>query len=189
MRLASLTRHIDGLRPAAGEARHAPLSALALLIAASTLASFVFACATPFAAFAVAAAAMLPLRQALLVVAGSWLVNQGIGFCALRYPIDANTMLWGLAIGGAALAATATAAIVLPMLRQIRAPLALAVALLTAYAVYELALFAVTPVLGGEAAFTLAIVGRLGLINAAWLVGLVAARDVIWRSAPIQRVA
>jgi hypothetical protein len=31
-------------------------------------------------------------------------VNQGIGFGALHYPIDANTMLWGLVIGIAALA-------------------------------------------------------------------------------------
>ena len=81
------------------EPRHAPLFCFALLTISCALASFALACATPFAAFAVIAAAMLPLRPALVVVAGAWLVNQGIGFGALHYPIKTNTMLWGLAIG------------------------------------------------------------------------------------------
>ena len=40
-----------------------------------------------------------------------------------------------------------------------------------AYAAYELALFAVTPFLGGTEAFTAAIVVRLGSISAVWLIG------------------
>ena len=44
------------------EPRYAPLFCFALLTAACALASFAFACAAPFAAFAVVAAAMLPLR-------------------------------------------------------------------------------------------------------------------------------
>src|SRR5689334_12108048 len=100
-------RSIPRLAPVAQ--RHAPLFCFVLLTMASALASLVFACATPFAAFAVIAAAMLPLRSALLVVAGSWLVNQGIGFGVLHYPIDVTTMLWGLVIGTAALAGTLAA--------------------------------------------------------------------------------
>ena len=42
---------------------------------------------------------MLPAPAALLVVAAAWIVNQAIGFGALGYPVDADTMLWGLAIG------------------------------------------------------------------------------------------
>ena len=42
------------------EQRYAPMFCFALLTAACALASFAFACATPFAAFAVVAAAMLP---------------------------------------------------------------------------------------------------------------------------------
>ena len=61
------------------EARYAPILFFALLTVACALASFALACATPFAAFAVIAAATLPLRPALLVVAGAWLVNQSIG--------------------------------------------------------------------------------------------------------------
>src|ERR1700743_2319541 len=91
-----------GSRLAPVESRHAPLFSFGLLTVSCALASFALACATPFAAFAVVAAAMLPQRQALLVVAGAWLVNQGIGFGALHYPIDSNTLLWGAAIGIAA---------------------------------------------------------------------------------------
>ena len=79
------------LRPV--EPRHAPIFCFALLTVSCVLASFALACATPFAAFGVVAAAMLPLRPALLVVAGTWLVNQTIGFGAHHYPIDANTIL------------------------------------------------------------------------------------------------
>jgi hypothetical protein len=55
-----------------------PLAAGSLLVTDSGLASLAFACATPFAAFAVIVAAMLQVRSALLIVAATWLVNQGI---------------------------------------------------------------------------------------------------------------
>ncbi|MGC2781734.1 MAG: hypothetical protein WA418_39465, partial [Bradyrhizobium sp.] len=122
--------------------RHAPAFCFALLTAACALASFVFACATPFAAFAVIAAAMLPLRTALPAMLGTWLVNQGIGFGALHYPVDANTLAWGAVIGVAALTATVAARIALQALRAAPAPAALAAALLSAYAAYELVLLA-----------------------------------------------
>jgi hypothetical protein len=156
----------------------AALFCFALLTVACVLASFAFACATPFAAFAVIAAAALPLRPALLVVAAAWLVNQGIGFGALHYPIDGSTIAWGFVIGAAALAATATSAAVLRSLSRASTPVALAFALLGAYAAYEIVLFAATLVLGGEADFTAAIVGRLGVLNVLWLVGLVAIAEI-----------
>jgi hypothetical protein len=159
--------------------RHAPLFCFALLTVASALASLVFACATPFAAFAVIAAAMLPLRSALLVVVGSWLVNQGIGFGALHYPIDVTTMLWGLVIGAAALAATLAASSVLRASSRWPAPLALTLALVCSYAAYELLLLAATPVLGGAASFTPAIVTRIGLTSVVWLVGLIAVCEIV----------
>lgn len=159
--------------------RHAAPFSFALLTVSCALASFALACATPFAAFAVIAAAMLPSRPALLVVSGAWLVNQAIGFGALHYPIDANTMLWGLAIGAAALAATAASSAVLRALPQSRTPLVLALALVCAYVAYEIVLFAVTPLLGDAGSFTAAIITRLGLLNAGWLLGLVAVCEVV----------
>jgi hypothetical protein len=159
--------------------RHAPLFCFALLTVASALASLVFACATPFAAFAAIAAAMLPLRQALPVVVGAWLINQGIGFGVLHYPIDAATMLWGLVIGAAALAATPAASAVLRGSPRWPAPVALTVALVCAYAAFELTLLAATPMLGGAASFTAAIVTRIELTSMAWLIGLVAICEIV----------
>lgn len=158
-----------------------------LLTVSCALASFALACATPFAAFAVIAAAMLPLRSALLVVTGAWLVNQGIGFGALRYPIDGNTMLWGVVIGIAALAATATSTAVLRLRPQATTPLVLALALIGSYGVYEVALLAATPFLGGADNFTAAIVARIGVLNGVWLIGLVAACEIVRLLNPFKR--
>ncbi|MHC4045887.1 hypothetical protein [Bradyrhizobium sp. 23AC] len=159
--------------------RLAPMFCFALLTASCALASFAFACATPFAAFAVVAAAMLPQRPALLVVTGAWLVNQIIGFGVLHYPVDASTISWGFVIGAAALLATAASSTVLGLLPQGRTPLALAITLVVAYGIYELALLAATPFLGGEGAFTAAIVTRIGLTSAVWLAGLVAICEIV----------
>jgi hypothetical protein len=180
MTLVSLARHIDTARLAPIDTRRASLLCFALLTVASCLASLALACATPFAAFAVIAAAMLPLRPALVVVAGSWLVNQGIGFCALHYPIDVTTMAWGMVIGAAALVATLAAS---GVLRAWRTPLALGAAFVAAYTAYELTLLAATPLLGGAGSFTVAIVARVGLSSAAWLIGLAGIGELLRRSA------
>jgi hypothetical protein len=91
---------LDILRlPIAGSDRFAPveprlvsLFCLVLLATACALASFAFACATPFAAFAVVAAALLRPAAALLVIFAAWVVNQASGFGALHYPLDLNTV-------------------------------------------------------------------------------------------------
>jgi hypothetical protein len=187
MSLSLLSPSDDGSRLAPVESRHAPLFCFALLTASCALASFALACATPFAAFAVIAAAMLPLRPALVVVTGAWLVNQGIGFGALHYPIDGNTMLWGLVIGIAALAATAISATILRALAQTNTPLALSLAFGGAYGIFELVLLAVTPLLGGADTFTTAIVAQIGFVNVAWLIGLVATCEVVRLVNPFKR--
>jgi hypothetical protein len=168
------------------EVRYLPMFSFALLTISCALASLLFACATPFAAFAVVATAMLTLRPALLVVTGAWLVNQGIGFGLLHYPVDTNTILWGLVIGLAALVATLLSAIVLRVLRRGRTPVALAVALLAAYGAYELVLSAATPFLGGAGNFAAVIVARLGLLNALWLVGLVVVCGLVRQLSPLR---
>jgi hypothetical protein len=174
-----LPPHADRFRLHPVAPRLAPMFGFALLTMSCALASFAFACATPFAAFAVVAAAMLPLGPALLVVTGAWLVNQTIGFGVLHYPVDASTIAWGFVIGGAALLSTAGASAVLRMLPQRRTPLMLAIALVVAHVAYEFALLAATPFLGGEGAFTAAIVTRIGLTSAVWLAGLVAACEIL----------
>jgi hypothetical protein len=189
MALSILPASANGFRLQPVAARLAPMFCFALLVTSCALASFAFACATPFAAFAVIAAAMLPLRRALLVVAGAWLVNQGIGFGVHHYPVDANTLLWGVTIGLAALAATAAAAAVLEALPRSHTALALAAAWLCAYGAYEIVLFAATPFLGGAGSFTAAIVGRLALLSAIWLIGLVAVCKIVRLLDPARRSA
>jgi len=167
------------VRLAPVEPRLASLFGVALLTGACGLASFAFACATPFAAFAVVAAAMLPLRPALLVVGSAWLVNQAIGFGVHGYPADAHTITWGIIIGAAALFATATAALVLRALSRAGNLVALAAAWIGAFAAYEIVLLAATTFLGGAGDFTAAIMARLAMVSLVWLVGLVTACDVI----------
>src|SRR6202046_5618271 len=104
------------------DARIAPLFCLLLLTSACGLASFAFACATPFAAFAALAGAMLPMSSALPVVVAAWIVNQAIGFGVLGYPVELKTFLWGFAIGAAALIATAVSALALRPLPAIGRP-------------------------------------------------------------------
>ncbi|MGB7222853.1 MAG: hypothetical protein WBD49_10165 [Bradyrhizobium sp.] len=187
MSLSLLSPSANGCRLGPVEPRQVPLFCFVLLTVSCALASFALACATPFAAFAVIAAAMLPLRSALLVVTGAWLVNQGIGFGALRYPIDGNTMLWGVVIGIAALAATATSTAVLRLRPQATTPLVLALASIGSYGVYEVALLAATPFLGGADNFTAAIVARIGVLNGVWLIGLVAACEIVRLLNPFKR--
>jgi hypothetical protein len=180
MALDILPPSVDRFRLHPVEPRHASIFCFALLTVSCALASFALACATPFAAFAVIAAATLPLRPAFLIVTGAWLVNQSIGFGTLHYPINASTIAWGFAIGAAALAATAVSAAVLRALPpKNRTPLVLALTLVCAYGAYELVLFAATTFLGGAAAFTMAIVVRLGLLNIAWLIGLVVTCEIV----------
>jgi hypothetical protein len=188
MALNILPRPADAsVRLAPVEHRYVTLFCFALLTMCCALASLLFACATPFAAFAVVAAAMLTLRSALLVVTGAWLVNQGLGFGLLHYPVDANTILWGFVIGLAALTATLLSTIVLRISRGGWTPVALAAALLAAYGGYELVLFAATPFLGGAGNFAAAIVARLGLLSALWLIGLVAICELVRQLNPLRR--
>jgi hypothetical protein len=187
MSFSLLSSSANRYRLAPVEQRHAPLFAFALLTVSCALASFALACATPFAAFAVIAAAMLPLRPALLVATGAWLVNQGIGFGALHYPIDGNTMLWGAAIGIAVLAATAASSVVLRALPRNGTPLVFALALICGYGIYELVLLAATPFLGGADSFTAAIVAQIGFSNVVWLIGLVAVCEIVRLVNPFKR--
>jgi hypothetical protein len=143
------------------------------------LASIVLACATPFAAFAVISAAMLPPRLAFLVVAGTWLVNQAIGFGVHHYPIDTYTILWGFAMGAGAVASVAVSVAALCILPLNRTPLVLALTLVCADSACELVLFAVTPFVGGAGAFTTSIVARLGALNGVWLISLFALSEII----------
>lgn len=139
---------------------------IAIITAASVLFSLVFACATPFAAFAAAAALSLPRKQALILLAATWLANQVIGYVMLGYPQTINSFIWGAVIGvSALLAAYACCAVnaryeALPKIS--RSILVLVTGVLTYQALMLLALF--TP-LGDIRDFNAAVLSHVLLID------------------------
>jgi hypothetical protein len=103
----------------------------------------------------------------------------GDRFWGARLSDRAKHFPLGGAIGTAALIATVVSAQVLRRLPAIGRPAELALALLAAYVAYEVVLFALTPVLGGAGAFTVAIIARIGLLNVLWMIGLVLAYQLL----------
>src|SRR3546814_12875561 len=79
---------------------HSPWLWPMLLVAASTLGSWALACVTPFAALAVIAAYTLAPTRAMLVMAGIWLANQGLGYGVLDYPFtfDRKSVVLGKSV-------------------------------------------------------------------------------------------
>lgn len=149
-----------------------------VLVAISAISSWEFACITPFVAFAVAAAYALSAPAALFTVAGVWLANQAIGFAVLGYPWTGDTILWGFAIGAAALLATGLAGATL-RLGPLNKIVAVGASFVVALGAYEGGLFLVTFELGGRDAFTSSIVGHVALLNLGWTVALVGTYEIL----------
>jgi hypothetical protein len=155
-----------------------------VLVGISAVSSWEFACITPFVAFAVAAGYALSARAAVLTVMAIWLVNQAIGFAALNYPWTVDAILWGFAIGAAALLAAVLARMTLRLgLRNNFT--AISAAFVLVFGAYEGGLFLVTFALGGQDAFTSAIVGHVALLNLGWTVGLLGAYEILRYSGAI----
>jgi hypothetical protein len=149
-----------------------------LLVVISAVGSWKFACITPFVAFAVAAPYALSTPTALLTVAAVWLANQAIGFGVLGYPWTVDTILWGIAIGTAAvLAAGLAAAMLRPGVRN--RITAAGAAFVAAFATYQGGLFLASFALGGQGDFTPAIVGHVALLNLGWTMGLVGTYEML----------
>jgi hypothetical protein len=141
--------------------------------------SLVISCVTPFVALAIALAGTLRLGTALKVMTAIWLTNQFIGFVFFHFPRTANTILWGLAVGGAALLSTIVAAAVIKHAALWFTAVRLGLALLMGYAVYEASLFLAALFLGGVETFSPTIVAQLGFVNLAWLIGLLALNELV----------
>jgi hypothetical protein len=154
------------------------------LVGISAVSSWEFACITPFVTFAVAAGYALSARDALLTVMAIWLANQAIGFAVLGYPWTVDTILWGFAIGAAALPAAVFACATLRFGLGNNVT-AIGAAFVLAFGAYEGGLFLVTFALGGQDAFTPAIVGHVALLNLGWTVGLVGTYEVLRYSGAI----
>lgn len=140
--------------------------------------SLVISCVTPFVALAIALAGTVRLRIALRAMTAIWLTNQFIGFVFFHFPRTPNTVVWGFAIGAAALLATVAAA---PVIGRVAIPRAvrLGLALFLGYAVYEMTLLVAALFLGGIETFSAVVIAQLGLVNLVWLAGLVALNELV----------
>ena len=147
---------------------------LGLLISVSGALTAAYSCITPFAAFGVIAAATLSRRGGVIVILALWLVNQAVGFGVLHYPWTGSTVAWGIAIGGAAVIGTVAAQSTIRRLSSRGMAVAVLIAFVFAFTLYELILYGVAvSVLGGRAAFSAGIIVEVLVVNAATLVGLV----------------
>jgi hypothetical protein len=137
-----------------------------LLVIACTAFSLGFACAAPLAAVGASATLTASRRDALYLTGAAWLVNQFVGYSLLGYPWTLQSFAWGGAIGAACMLATIVAYEALLRLKA-AAPILLGLAsLMTAFAIYEIVLFAVANVLlGGSENFTFEIIAQIFAIN------------------------
>lgn len=142
-------------------------------------ATFALSCLTPFAALAVALAGTLGLRASLRVMIAVWLANQVIGFGFFHFPLTVNTVLFGVAIGVAAVVTTIVASVVVKYGSLWAAPLRLGIALLVSFAAYEIALLPAGVFFGDLETFRPAIVAQIGMINGVALVAMVVLNEVI----------
>ncbi len=141
--------------------------------------SLVISCIAPFVALAVALAGTVRLAAAVRAMTAIWLANQFIGFVFFHFPRTPNTVLWGLAIGAAALVSTVIAANV--MKRATAAPILarIGLAFVLGFAAYEGGLFVAALSLGGVETFSPAIIAQIALSNVIWLIGLVALNELL----------
>ena len=151
---------------------------LVILTVAVVGGSFALSCVTPFAALAVVLTGTVCLRAALSTMALVWFTNQALGFFLLGFPWTPSVVVWGLAIGAAALLATATAEKTLRHAPTGNAPARLGLALLLSFVVYEVALLPAAWWFGAWEMFTPTIIAQLAFIDAAWLVGMVLLNEV-----------
>jgi hypothetical protein len=132
-----------------------------------------FACATPFAALAALAATTMSRRSGLVLMVVVWLANQIVGCVLLHYPSTWDSLMWGAAIGIAAIISFLAARVSVRAakhegVRQI-------VGFAAAFVGYEAVLYAAQLPLGSSAdAFTLDVVLYVLFANIAALIGLLA---------------
>lgn len=79
------------------------------LTAATVLSTFVLDCATPFSALIVLAVLFLPRKDALLLIAGNFLINQAIGFGFLHWPLTLSCFLGGASVAAGCAVSTGVA--------------------------------------------------------------------------------
>ena len=152
---------------------------LLILALAGLGGSLVISCVMPFVALAVALAGTVRLAVALRAMTAIWFINQLIGFVFLHFPCTENTILWGCAIGCAALLSTVVASSVIKHANGAPPLARLGLALLLGYVAFEASLSVAALFLGGVETFSPAVITQIGLVNLAWLVGLIVLNELL----------
>jgi hypothetical protein len=178
-----MSSHNDYIRlPAAGDPTQQTSRARSVWTVVLTLAaiggSLALSCVTPFAALAVALGGTVGLRASLRAVTVVWFANQIVGFVFFHFPMTANTFLWGIAIGLAAIVTTIVGSVVMKYAASAPSPFRLAVSLLLTFGVYEMMLLAAALLLGGLENFKPAIIAQLAIIEVASLVGMIVLNEI-----------
>jgi len=154
-----------------------------ILAGVSVVGSWAFVCMMPFAAIGTLLAATLPLRKAMMWVGALWLYNQLVGYLILDYPRTVSSFALGGALLLAGLASLLIAHVIL-RLRQSAKLLDLGLALLAAFAVFELVLYAAALFFGGTHNFTLEIIWLIGRNDLIWFAGFMILRFALVRGLP-----
>jgi hypothetical protein len=152
---------------------------LAILTLAGVGGSLVISCIAPFVALAVALAGTVRLTLALRAMIVIWLANQLIGFSLFNFPRTANTILWGFAIGMAALLTTSVASLAMNRLRRLSIFVRLTLAFGLGFVGYQGTLMLASLVLGGQETFMPAVIAQVLVVNAAWLAGLIILNELM----------
>lgn len=150
----------------------------ASLATATVLGSLALACVFPFAAFAALAALTMGRRSSAVLIGTAWAANQAVGFFLLSFPWDAQAVGHGIAILGTTLIACEVARFAAgragpsPVLRA-------AVALIAAFATYQLLLRGYASFGGGAENFSAEIIALVARNDVLWFAGLLALRFLL----------
>ena len=151
---------------------------LLTLILLGAMSSVFSSCTVPLVGFAALASTTLSRRQGVVCLSVIWLVNQALGFSVRNYPLEANTVAWGVMMLAASLAALALGRLIDRRGRRPSTPgivslgPRVAVSLTVGFLVYELILWLASFSLGSTGGFTLAVLGSVLRTNGLWALGL-----------------
>jgi hypothetical protein len=149
---------------------------IALLTGASTAATLIAACATPFPALAALAAVHMRRRDGIALMLVAWLASQIVGFGLRGFPHGIGTLGWAATLAVAATISVAAGHAALAVCGKRPIAARLAVAYLAAFAAYKAAVLAGSLALGGGAsALAPALMAEQFFRNGAILIGLLAA--------------
>lgn len=152
---------------------------LVILALAGLGGSLILACMAPFVALAVALIGTVRLAAALQAMTAIWFVNQFVGFVFYHFPRTANTVLWGFAIGAAAVLTTFVTAKLLKRANALPILARIALGFVVAFVTYEGSLFLDALFLGGVENFSPAIIAEISLSNLLWLIGFVVLNELV----------